>query len=113
MITHLEHPNLIVGAAWLPLLLLAVEDGLAGRAMAGALGMGTVLGMMLLGGHPDLFLMGALVVGLMVLLHPVHGVSRKRRLREALPPLLMLFGGYGLGVALAAAQKLRKACDGD
>jgi hypothetical protein len=106
MIAHLEHPNLIVGAAWLPLLLLAVEHGLAGRTRAGVLGIGTVLGMMLLGGHPDTFLMGTLLVGLLVLLHPIHGVIRQRRGREALRPLGMLLGGYLLGLGLAAAQIL-------
>src|SRR5947199_4470032 len=34
MIAHLEHPNLIAGAAWLPWLLLAVEHGLAGIPLA-------------------------------------------------------------------------------
>src|SRR5205809_1985394 len=65
MIAHLEHPNLIVGAAWLPWLLLATEVGLGGRPMAGALGIAGTVAMMLLGGHPDLFLMGTLLVGLM------------------------------------------------
>src|SRR5215212_6764642 len=106
MIAHLEHPNLIVGAAWLPLLLLAVEHGLGGRPLAGALGMVAVLGMTLLGGHPDLFLMGALLAGLMVLLHPLRGIVRARRVREVLPPVGMLTGGYLLGLALAAAQLL-------
>jgi hypothetical protein len=106
MVAHLEHPNLIVGAAWLPLLLLALDVGLEGRTLAGALGMGAVLGMLLLGGHPDIFLMGTLLVGLTLLAHPFQGILRARRLRGALRPLALVVGGYGLGLALAAAQLL-------
>jgi hypothetical protein len=106
MMAHLEHPNLIVGAAWLPWLLLAVEAAWDGRRIRGVAGMALVLGMMLLGGHPDIFLMGALLAGLLLLLHPTHGVLRKRSLREALPALGTLLAGYGLGIALAAAQLL-------
>ncbi len=106
MIAHLEHPNLIVGAAWLPVLLLGVEHGLEGRRLAGALGIAAVLSMMLLGGHPDIFLMGAMLAGLLVVAHPVHGMVRQRRWQAAIRPMAMLVGGYLLGLLLAAAQIL-------
>jgi hypothetical protein len=95
-----------VGAAWLPLLLLSVELGLGGRLLAGVLGTALVVAMLLLGGHPDLFLMGSLLVGLLALFHPQHGVLRARRGREALQPVTLLLGGYALGIAMAAAQML-------
>src|SRR5207247_1522134 len=84
----------------------ATESGLAGRRVAGVLGMGGALAMMLLGGHPDLFLMGTLVVALMALFHPAHGVVRAVRWREALAPIGVTAGGYALGLGLAAAQLL-------
>ena len=54
----------LVGAAWLPLALLAADRMLCERAAASAVGLGTVLALMVLGGDPQLAYTVVVVVAL-------------------------------------------------
>ncbi|MDE2992154.1 MAG: hypothetical protein OXU21_14010 [Chloroflexota bacterium] len=105
---QMEHINQVSVAAWIPLLILAIELGVAGRRRWWA-ATPVIVALMMLAGHPQTAYVGltfglawALVAGL----RRVGGVSPRGRARGALAGLsLWLIGAVG-GAALAAAQIL-------
>lgn len=105
---QMEHINQVSVAAWIPLLILAIELGVAGRRRWWA-ATPIIVALMILAGHPQTAYVGltfglawALVAGL----RRVEGASPRRRARGALAGLsLWLIGAVG-GAGLAAAQIL-------
>jgi hypothetical protein len=111
MVTHLQHPSIFCGVAWLPLLLFLLEDGFR-RAQAGKgitfhwLGAGLVLALQILVGYPPLVFYTLLTAGL-------YTLARWAGLRKAGLPLSraagLYFGLLLVGLSLSAGQWLPTA----
>ena len=105
---QMEHINQVSVAAWIPLLILAIELGVAGAKRWWAV-TPLIVALMILAGHPQTAYVGltfglawALVAGL----RRVGGASARQRAHGALTGLsLWLIGAVG-GAGLAAAQIL-------
>ncbi len=92
----------LVGAAWLPVALLAAEQAITRGRQRAALGLGVVLALMTLGGDPQAaYHAGLAAVGCACLLPDGHGGGRARRLL-ANSKLIAL--ALTVGLLLAAVQ---------
>ena len=104
----MEHINQISAAAWIPLLVLALELGIAG-CKRWWLATPVIVALMILAGHPQTAYMGltfglawALVAGA----RRIASGSVRQRARGALAGLVVWLGGVLGGAGLAAAQIL-------
>ena len=94
----------LVGAAWLPLAVLAADQALVGRSIRWALALGTVLAMITLGGDPQM----AYHCGLLTVIYAVclwwREPTGPRQLARSRTALILLAATCGL--ALSAVQVL-------
>ncbi|MBI2962666.1 MAG: YfhO family protein [Deltaproteobacteria bacterium] len=106
LIAHLRQLNMVDAAAWLPLLLLAVERIAAGRPGRAPLALAVLWAIELLAGHPQIAYYAALVL-------LVHFVVRSAQLRTAAPirraAAARLLAALALGTLIAAVQLLPAA----
>ncbi len=105
---QMEHINQISAAAWIPLLVLALELGIAG-CKRWWLATPVIVALMILAGHPQTAYMGltfglawALVAGA----RRIASGSLRQRAQGALAGLVVWLGGVLGGAGLAAAQIL-------
>ena len=82
-----QHANVVflVGAAWLPLGLLAADRMLVGRSFKAAVGFGVVLALMVTGGDPQMAYHAGLLAALYALILWRHG-RRHQRAHRSGPP---------------------------
>ena len=96
-------PNLtpIVATAWIPLVIAGVHRFVASRRKAWIVAAGLVTGLQLLGGHPQMALMGWVVLALYGLFGPKGGSSRVMTIARA---AVGSASAVVLGVGLAAMR---------
>jgi hypothetical protein len=90
----IEHPHFVVGIAWLPLQLLALERALEGNSRAAA-ALAGVVGLQWLGGYPDVVFSSIVLLAVMAVI-----AGRGSFLRRCLVPV----GCVALGTILVAVQ---------
>ena len=104
------NPIYLVGAAWLPLVVLATERTYHLRSWRWAVALAAALAMLILGGDPQSAYHALLLAGLLVwLMRPRDENSAQATPRPVVAratPLLLLGGAFALAGALAAVQLL-------
>ncbi|MFW6189392.1 MAG: YfhO family protein [Planctomycetota bacterium] len=103
---HAHHTNIVVGVAWLPVLLALIELGFRRRTLPWFLGLGAGTGLTILGSQPQY----TLYVGLTCAIYAGWRLFLVARSGEQRHGLLRLAGGLGaavvIGVLLSAVQVL-------
>ena len=103
MPAHLNHVNMLAAAAWLPLLLWAVERATR-AARNGWLLVAAIYGLQGLAGHPQVLLLSGLLAGAYALVGPLGAKGARFRLRRQLAQGTLCVAALALGGILAAAQ---------
>lgn len=96
---HLQHLNILVALAWLPLILFCLEKYWQSRRLFYLVLGSLALGLQILGGHTQIVLYGALAWGSYVVVAVIgeyRASGKKSLLGNLLAPLLVALGGLGL-----------------
>ena len=94
LLTHVVYLPMLCGAAWIPSLLLCIDRYLRDARPRAALGAGAVTAMMVLAGHPQAAVLGALLAGTYALTRVGLGYG------DAVPPRLRISRGVRLAAGL-------------
>ncbi len=101
---HLNHMNMLAAAAWLPLLLWAVERATRRAGWGRWAVVGLLFGVQGLAGHPQVSLLSALLVGVAATAGPLAGEDLGRSLRRRACQALLCGAALAFGAVLAAVQ---------
>ncbi|MCO4746822.1 MAG: hypothetical protein KC912_18645 [Proteobacteria bacterium] len=102
--TRQGHPQFVHVAAWLPWMLFAVEHIFGSKRFLAAAGLAACTTMMILAGHPSVYVFGSYFIGVYLLGRAwLEGPERRK---QAVGGLALFGTGYAIGVGLAAVQFL-------